>query len=110
MKRTIQIQLRPTPEQVSALEQTMRQFNIACNWVAERAFERKLANAYALHKRHYYEVRQRFDLPADIAIQTTTAFRRLTASVSTRCSAAKSRWRAELLPCGGCREASPLER
>lgn len=48
----------------------MRQFNIACNWVAERAFERKLANAYALHKLHYYEVRERFDLPADIAIQT----------------------------------------
>ena len=48
----------------------MRRFNAACNWVAERAFERQLANSYALHKLYYYEVREKFDLPADIAILT----------------------------------------
>ncbi len=70
VKRVIQIKLLPTAEQANALEQTMRCFNAACNWVAERAFERQLANSYALHKLYYYEVREAFDLPADIAILT----------------------------------------
>lgn len=70
MKRIIQIKLLPTAEQAGCLEQTLRRFNAACNWVAERAFERKLANSYALHKLYYYEVREKFNLPADIAILT----------------------------------------
>ena len=70
VKRVIQIKLLPTPEQADALEETMRRFNAACNWVAERAFERQLANSYALHKLYYYKVREMFDLPADIAILT----------------------------------------
>ncbi len=70
MKRVIQIKLLPTVEQAAALEDTMRRFNAACTWVAERAFERQLANSYALHKLYYYEVRETFDLPADIAILT----------------------------------------
>ena len=70
MKRIIQIKLLPTEAQTDALEQTMRRFNEACNWVAEKAFERQLANSYALQKLYYYEVREAFDLPADIAIQT----------------------------------------
>ena len=68
MKRVIQIKLLPMAAQADALEETMRRFNAACNWVAERAFERQLANSYALHKLYYYEVRETFDLPADIAI------------------------------------------
>ena len=68
MKRIIQIKILPTAEQVGSLEQTMRRFNAACNWVAEQAFERKLANSYALQKLFYYEVRETFSLPADIAI------------------------------------------
>ena len=70
MKRVIQIQLKPTPEQVASLEKTMRRFNEACNWVAERAFERKLANRYALHKLLYYETRERYGLPAQMACLT----------------------------------------
>ena len=38
--------------------------------MAERAFQRQLANSYALHKLYYYEVRETFDLPANIAILT----------------------------------------
>ena len=70
VKRVIQIKLLPSEKQASALEETMRRFNAACNWVAEKAFERQLANSYALHKLYYYEVRETFDLPADIAILT----------------------------------------
>ena len=67
MKRVIQIQLRPTPEQAGLLEQTMRRFNEACNWLAGKAFERQLANRYALHKLYYYALREQFDLPAQMA-------------------------------------------
>ena len=70
VKRIIQIKLLPTASQAGALEQTLRRFNAACTWLAERAFERQLANSYALHKLYYYEVRETFDLPADIAILT----------------------------------------
>ncbi|MDE2740792.1 MAG: transposase [Gemmatimonadota bacterium] len=70
MKRIIQIKLLPSAEQADALEETMRRFNAACNWVAEKAFARQLANSYALHKLYYYEVRETFALPADIAILT----------------------------------------
>ena len=70
MKRIIQIQLLPTLDQAASLEATMYRFNQACNWVAQRAFERKLANRYALHKLYYYNVRQQFDLPAQMACLT----------------------------------------
>ena len=70
MKRIIQIQLLPTPDQEAALEATICRFNEACNWVAERAFERKLANRYALHKLYYYTVREQFDLPSQMACLT----------------------------------------
>ena len=70
MKRVIQIQLLPSANQATALFATMQRFNAACDWVAERAFERKLANRYALHKLYYYEVRQQFDLPAQMACLT----------------------------------------
>ena len=58
MKKVIQIQLKPTPEQTAALEKTMRRFNEACTWLAVRAFERKLANRFGLHKLYYYELRE----------------------------------------------------
>ena len=38
--------------------------------MATCAFERKLANRYALHKLYYYDVRQQFELPAQMACLT----------------------------------------
>ena len=67
MKRVIQIQVRPTAEQAGLLEQTVRRFNQACTWLAERAFERQLANRFALHKLYYHELRAHFGLPAQMA-------------------------------------------
>ena len=65
VKRIIQISgLRPIPLKRRCA------FHQACNWVAQRAFERKLANRYALHKRYYYQVRLQFDLPAQMACLT----------------------------------------
>ena len=67
MKRVIQIQLKPTPQQAGSLEKTVRRFNEACNWLAACAFERKLANRFGLHKLYYYELRTRFGLPSQMA-------------------------------------------
>ena len=67
MKRVMQIKLTPGAAQAEVLDATMQRFNAACNWVAERAFERQLANRFKLHKLYYYDVRQTFDLPANFA-------------------------------------------
>ena len=67
MKRVMQIKLTPDAKQSEALNATMQRFNDACNWVAERAFERQLANRFKLHKLYYYDVRSTFDLPANFA-------------------------------------------
>ena len=45
----------------------MRRFNEACNWLAGKAFERQLSNRYALHKLYYYDLREQFGLPAQMA-------------------------------------------
>ena len=63
----MQIKLTPDAKQSEALNATMQRFNDACNWVAERAFERQLANRFKLHKLYYYDVRSTFDLPANFA-------------------------------------------
>ncbi len=42
--RTLKVKLEATPEQAQALLKTMHQFNAACNFVAEKAFELHTAN------------------------------------------------------------------
>ena len=71
MKRIIQIKLLPTAQQAGALEQTMRRFNTACNWVAECAFESQLANSYAFHKVRMGDASRR--VPKEIYVIALTA-------------------------------------
>ena len=79
MKRVIQLQLKPTSNK---RVRWRRRFvaNKACNWLAERAFERKLANRFGLHKLYYYELRARFGLPSQMAClvsaQVAAAYKR----------------------------------
>ena len=84
MKKVIQIQLKPTPEQAGSLEKTIRRFNEACNWLAGKAFERKLANRFGLHKLYYYELREQFGLPSQMAClvsaQVSAAYKRDTST------------------------------
>ena len=44
MKLTLQIQLLPDIKQADQLKATMGRFNQACSWLAEQAFELKVAN------------------------------------------------------------------
>ena len=69
MKLTLQTQLRPEPDQVCALEATMRAFNAAADWLAGEAFTRKTANKRALHKLFYRTLRERFSLSAQMAVR-----------------------------------------
>jgi putative transposase len=47
----------------------MERFNEAASWLAGCAFERKLANKIELQKLHYRELRERFDLSAQMAVR-----------------------------------------
>jgi predicted transposase len=72
--------LQPTPEQSAALLQTMERFNAACNQVAEAAFREHSANKIRLQKLVYYDIREQFGLPAQMAIRviskTAEAYKR----------------------------------
>jgi putative transposase len=69
MKLTLQTQLLPDPDQAAQLKATVERFNEAATWLAGIAFQRKLANKFALQKLCYGELRERFGLPADTAIR-----------------------------------------
>lgn len=69
MNLTLMVKLQPTPEQAAALLETMERFNAACNAVAEVAFREQTANKIRLQKLVYYDIRERFGLPAQMAVR-----------------------------------------
>ncbi len=80
MKQTMLLKLAPTPEQAQALLDTMHAFNAACDYIAEQAFEAKVANKFELQKMTYGELRSTYHLPAQLAIRaiskTTDVYKR----------------------------------
>lgn len=80
MQLTLQTQLLPDVEAAAKFQVTIERFNEAANWLAGIAFERKLANKFALQRIAYKDLRERFGLPADTAIrcisQVCEAYRR----------------------------------
>ena len=63
------LKLAPTPEQDSALLETMHAFNEAANYVASVAWASKTASKFALQKVVYGELRTTHQLPAQLAIR-----------------------------------------
>jgi putative transposase len=80
MQLTLQTQLLPDVEAATKFQATIERFNEAANWLAGIAFERQLANKFALQRIAYKDLRERFGLPADTAIrcisQVCEAYRR----------------------------------
>jgi IS605 OrfB family transposase len=80
MKLTLQLQLLPDKPQSDTLRATVERFNAAANWLAGLAFKARTASKYVLQKEHYYALRERFGLPADMAIrciaQVSEAYKR----------------------------------
>jgi len=69
MKTTIKIKLAPSQQQQDILKQTLEQFNSACNFIAEVAFQEKSASKFGLQKLVYHEVREKFGLSAQMTIR-----------------------------------------
>ncbi|MER3403605.1 MAG: transposase, partial [Armatimonadota bacterium] len=69
MNLTLIGKLQPDAKQSAALLETMERFNAACNAIAEVAFQGRTANKIRLQKLVYYDIRERFGLPAQMAVR-----------------------------------------
>ncbi|MGH3087291.1 MAG: RNA-guided endonuclease InsQ/TnpB family protein [Rubrobacteraceae bacterium] len=69
MKLTAAVKLLPSSEQADILRETLRRSNAASNYVSEVAFEERVFGKHALQKLCYHEVKARFSLSAQAAIQ-----------------------------------------
>ena len=69
MLLTLKAKLQPTMEQRLKLLRTMEQFNAACDDVSKEAYESKTFNKYRLQRQLYYRIRERYGLPAQLAIR-----------------------------------------
>src|SRR5262249_38064099 len=69
MKLTLQLKLVPTPEQHTALLETMHAFNAAASYAAEVGYRDHVFTQLSIHKRCYRELRDRFGLSAQMAVR-----------------------------------------
>lgn len=69
MKTVLKIKLSPTEKQHAQLLKTMEQFNTACNYIANIAYQKKIAASFKLHKLVYKSVREKFGLFAQMAVR-----------------------------------------
>jgi len=69
MQLTAKVKLLPTPEQAAALQRTLDTANAACNYISEWAWQEGIFRQFSLHKRVYYEVRERFGLSAQLTVR-----------------------------------------
>src|SRR3972149_4610630 len=69
MLLSLMVRLETSEAERALLLETMKQYNSAANFTAERAFKLKIANKYELQKLFYKEIRSRFNLSAQFAIR-----------------------------------------
>lgn len=69
MKVVAQIKLLPTPEQATALQQTLAAANAACNQISQVAWNTGTFQKYALQKLTYGDVRETYGLSAQLTIR-----------------------------------------
>ena len=69
MLLTTSIKLLADADQKKKLLKSMYQFNSACNWISEYAFANSMFSKVKLQKVIYYQLRDKFDLPAQFAIR-----------------------------------------
>ncbi len=67
--KTLQIKLLPDEEQKQALVDTFVAFNEACDFVSKIAFEKKLYNKVFLQRIVYRDIREKFNLAAQLAVR-----------------------------------------
>jgi putative transposase len=69
MKLIAQLKLQPTPKQAVALKRTLETANAACDYISRVAWETRTFGKFALQKLCYQEVRQTFDLSAQMVVR-----------------------------------------
>jgi putative transposase len=69
MKLTIAVQLRPTPEQASALRETLARANAACNRISAAGWDAQTFGQFRLHKLTYAAVRAASGLSAQVVVR-----------------------------------------
>jgi putative transposase len=69
MKLIVAVKLTPTPEQARDLLYTLERANDAANYISEYAWKEQTFGQWALHGALYFDVRERFALPAQIAVR-----------------------------------------
>jgi putative transposase len=68
MKLTLKIKLVTDQAQKQALLSTMHAYNAACDLVSRFAFENQVFNNYSLHHALYKEIREKHNLPSQLAV------------------------------------------
>ncbi len=69
MKLIAQLQLKPTPEQAAALENTLKTANAACDFLSALAWEHQEFGKFGLQTLGYRVVKDRFELTAQVVIR-----------------------------------------
>jgi len=69
LSKTVVCKLKPCGEDAQKLLATLEAFRDACNHISKVAFERRVFNPVALHHMVYRETREKFKLPANLAIR-----------------------------------------
>lgn len=69
MQLSIKIKLVPSPDQATVLLKTIEAYNEACNYVSKIAFENKTASVVKIQRLCYYDIRQKFNLSAQMAVR-----------------------------------------
>lgn len=67
--QAIALKLEPSPEHHRVLIETMEAFNRGCQYVADVAYQKRLANKIALQPLVYGQLRERFGLSSQMAIR-----------------------------------------
>jgi predicted transposase len=67
--KTLQIKLLPDDDQKRAIIDTFIKFNEACRFVSGIAFEKKLYNKVFLQRIVYRDIREKFNLAAQLAVR-----------------------------------------
>lgn len=69
MKLTATVKLKPTPEQQQLLHETLQEANTACNAISDVMWHEKVWSQYNVHELVYYDIREQFNLAAQIVIR-----------------------------------------
>ena len=69
MKLVANLKLTPTPEQHTALMDTLKVSNRACTWLAGQAWDTNTFGQFALHKLTYERCRAQFGLAAQMTVR-----------------------------------------